>query len=75
VITLAEPGGAQMSVAQLLPGLVRVAALGAAGRERVRQNFDVVPFRRAHVELYRRLLASRPETAGARFSVAAEPGE
>jgi glycosyltransferase involved in cell wall biosynthesis len=49
--------------------------LGSAGRERVRQHFDVVPFRRAHLELYRRLLASRPETVGGGFSVAAEPGE
>ncbi len=33
--------------------------LGAAGRARAEQNFDLDPFRRAHVELYSRELARR----------------
>jgi hypothetical protein len=49
--------------------------LGAAGLERVRRDFDVVRFRRAHHELYRRLSARRAEKADGSLSVAAEPGE
>lgn len=44
------------------PGLR--ARLGAAGRARAEQAFDLEPFRRAHVELYSRELARRGLPAG-----------
>jgi glycosyltransferase involved in cell wall biosynthesis len=39
--------------------------LGAAGRARAEQSFDLEPFRRAHLELYSRELARRRLPASA----------
>jgi glycosyltransferase involved in cell wall biosynthesis len=59
---LVEPG----DLDELATALARLIAepslrrrLGAAGRARAEQAFDLDPFRRAHVELYSRELASR----------------
>jgi glycosyltransferase involved in cell wall biosynthesis len=38
--------------------------LGAAGRARARERFDLPPFRAAHLELYARELARRGVAAG-----------
>ncbi len=37
----------------------RVDAMGAAGRRRAEEHFDITAFRRAHVELYRNALRAR----------------
>jgi glycosyltransferase involved in cell wall biosynthesis len=70
-----DPGALAAALDRLVRDPQLRLRLGTAGRERVRQHFDLAPFRRAHLELYRRLLASRPESVGGGFSVAAEPGE
>jgi glycosyltransferase involved in cell wall biosynthesis len=59
---LVEPGDPDELAASLMrliqdPDLRR--SLGAAARARAEQAFDLEPFRRAHVELYSRELASR----------------
>jgi glycosyltransferase involved in cell wall biosynthesis len=59
---LVEPGDPRALAAALGrvladPDLAR--ALGDAGRERARARFSLEPFRRAHVELYSRELATR----------------
>jgi len=59
---LVTPGDPE-ELAQALAGLVADGGLrrrlGAAGRARAEQTFDLEPFRRAHVELYSRELARR----------------
>ena len=37
----------------------RVAAMGAAARQRAEERFDIAAFQRAHVELYRNALRAR----------------
>ena len=50
------------ALARALGGLAgdpaRVAAIGAAGRRRAEERFDIAAFQRAHVELYRRALGA-----------------
>jgi glycosyltransferase involved in cell wall biosynthesis len=70
-----DPGALAEALERLLRDVPLRLRLGATGLERVRRHFDVVPFRRAHLELYRRLSAHRAERADGRLSVAAEPGE
>jgi glycosyltransferase involved in cell wall biosynthesis len=76
---LLVPANDPVALAGALDRLLRDAPLrrrlGAAGLERARRDFDVAPFRRAHLELYRRELARREATRPGRLSVAAEPGE
>jgi glycosyltransferase involved in cell wall biosynthesis len=59
---LVRPGDAS-ALAAALSGLIADPAkrrsLGAAGRARAEERFDLEPFRRAHVELYSRELARR----------------
>ncbi|HET8872328.1 MAG TPA: glycosyltransferase, partial [Gaiellaceae bacterium] len=59
---LVRPGDAS-ALAAALSGLITDPAkrrsLGAAGRARAEERFDLEPFRRAHVELYSRELARR----------------
>jgi glycosyltransferase involved in cell wall biosynthesis len=54
-----DPNALAAALARLIaePSLRR--RLGAAGRARAEQAFDLDPFRRAHVELYSRELARR----------------
>jgi glycosyltransferase involved in cell wall biosynthesis len=78
LIPAGDPGALAAALDLLLTDRALRQRLGAAGRERVRRQFDVAGFRQAHVELYRRELerASATGSDGARLiSVAAEPGE
>ena len=76
---LLVPASDPVALAGALGRLVRDAPLrrrlGASGLERARRDFDVAPFRTAHLELYLRELARRDATAALPLSVAAEPGE
>jgi glycosyltransferase involved in cell wall biosynthesis len=60
---LLVPPGSPQELAEALRRLLADPELrqrlGDAGRIRVRERFDLAPFRRAHVELYSRELASR----------------
>jgi starch synthase len=61
-----EPGALAEALSRLVADPGGRAALGAAGRRRVEERFDVERMRRRHVELYTELLASRglPRPAG-----------
>lgn len=76
---LLVPADDPPALAEAIERLLRDAPLrfrlGAAGLERVRRHFDVVPFRRAHLELYRRQSVRCAEKPAGRLSVAPEPGE
>ncbi|HEX2292929.1 MAG TPA: glycosyltransferase, partial [Gaiellaceae bacterium] len=54
-----RPDRLAAALARLLEDAALRRRLGAAGRARVEERFDVDAFRRAHVELYSRELASR----------------
>jgi glycosyltransferase involved in cell wall biosynthesis len=59
---LVPPGSSQdlaAALGRLLADFKLRQRLGDAGRIHVRERFDLAPFRRAHVELYSRELASR----------------
>jgi glycosyltransferase involved in cell wall biosynthesis len=54
-----DPEGLASALGRLLADRELRRRLGEAGHARVRERFDLGPFRRAHVELYSRELASR----------------
>jgi glycosyltransferase involved in cell wall biosynthesis len=54
-----DPSSLAAAIARLLEDASLRRRLGQAGHARVRERFDVASFRRAHVDLYRRELASR----------------
>jgi glycosyltransferase involved in cell wall biosynthesis len=54
-----DPQALTRVLARLLEDHTLRRRLGDAGRQRARREFDLAPFRRAHVELYSRELAKR----------------
>jgi glycosyltransferase involved in cell wall biosynthesis len=59
---LVRPGDASAlaaALSSLIADPAKRRSLGAAGRARAEERFDLEPFRRAHVELYSRELARR----------------
>jgi glycosyltransferase involved in cell wall biosynthesis len=54
-----DPAALTRVLAELLEDRALRRRLGDAGRQRARREFDLDPFRRAHVELYSRELAKR----------------
>ncbi|HEY6836006.1 MAG TPA: glycosyltransferase family 4 protein [Gaiellaceae bacterium] len=76
---LLVPPNDPFALAEALERLIQDAPLrrrlGGAGLERARRDFNVAPYRTAHLELYRRELARRDAPVALPLSVAAEPGE
>src|SRR5205814_6501455 len=84
LVPAGDPTALARALEQLLQDVELRRRLGARGRERARERFDVDRFRAAHVALYRRELARRGLPAPRREpcarverrpgSVGAEPG-